>query len=81
MINLILGIITGIAGTLLYFKGTVNAWYIWGLFALGAASLIFSVDVLTGSIKEHEKRAAVMGFLMFGIPGSVLLGLSFVLGF
>ncbi|MBU4315831.1 MAG: hypothetical protein KKF30_01000 [Proteobacteria bacterium] len=81
MINIILGILTGIAGTSLYFKGAATNWYVWVLFILGTASIIFSVDVLAGSIKEHEKRAALMGFLMFGIPGTVLMGLSFVLGF
>ena len=81
MINLIIGIFAGVAGTILYFKGTTLAWYIWALFLLGTVSFIFGMDVLSGSIKEHERRAAVMGFLMFGIPGVVLIGLSFVLGF
>ncbi|MBW2092877.1 MAG: hypothetical protein JRI34_12250 [Deltaproteobacteria bacterium] len=81
MINLILGIITGIAGTLLYFKGSTQTWYVWVLFVLGAGSIIFSFDVLIGSIKEHQQRAAVLGFLMFIIPGAVLMGVSWALGF
>ena len=81
MVNLILGLITGIVGTLLFLKGTTQAWYVWALFILGAASIIFSFDVLIGSIKEHEKRAALLGFLMFVVPGAALMGASLVLGF
>lgn len=81
MVNLILGLLTGIAGTSLFFKGSTQAWYVWVLFVLGAASIIFSFDVLIGSIKEHQRRAALLGFLMFVIPGVVLMGASWVLGF
>jgi hypothetical protein len=81
MVNLFLGLITGIVGTFLFFKGETQAWYVWVLFILGAASIIFSFDVLIGSIKEHEKRAALLGFLMFVVPGAVLMGASLVLGF
>ena len=81
MVNLILGILTGIAGTCLFFKGATQAWYVWVFFVLGAASIIFSFDVLIGSIKEHQQRAAVLGFLMFVVPGAVLTGVSFVLSF
>ncbi len=81
MVNLILGLLTGVAGTCLFFKGSTHAWYVWVLFVLGAAAIIFSFDVLIGSIKEHQKRAALLGFLMFVIPGAVLMGASWVLGF
>ena len=81
MVNLILGLLTGIVGTSLFFKGSSQAWYVWVLFILGAAAIIFSFDVLIGSIKEHEKRAAVLGFLMFVVPGVVLMGVSLILGF
>ena len=81
MTNLILGLLTGIVGTTLFFKGSIQAWYVWVLFILGAASIIFSFDVLIGSIKEHEKRAATLGFLMFVVPGVVLMGASLILGF
>ena len=79
--NLILGLLTGIVGTTLFFKGSSQTWYVWVLFLLGAASVIFSFDVLIGSIKEHEKRAALLGFLMFGVPGAVLMGASLIVGF
>ncbi|MBL7177133.1 MAG: hypothetical protein ISS66_15015 [Desulfobacteraceae bacterium] len=81
MVNLILGLLTGVAGTSLFFKGSTQAWYVWVLFVLGAAAIIFSFDVLIGSIKEHQRRAALLGFLMFVIPGAVLMGASWVLGF
>ena len=81
MVNLILGLLTGVAGTCLFFKGSTQAWYVWVLFVLGAASIIFSFDVLIGSIKEHQRRAALLGFLMFVVPGAVLMGASWVLGF
>jgi len=81
MVNLILGLITGILGACLFFKGSTQTWYVWVLFIFGAASIIFSFDVLLGSIKEHQKRAAILGFLMFVIPGAVLMGASLIFGF
>ena len=81
MVNLILGILTGVLGTCLFFLGASQAWYVWVLFVLGAGSIIFSFDVLIGSIKEHENRAATLGFLMFVVPGVVLMGASLALGF
>ena len=81
MVNLILGLLTGITATCLFFKGSTQAWYVWGLFIIGAASVIFSFDVLIGSIKEHQNRAATLGFLMFVVPGAVLMGASLILGF
>jgi len=51
------------------------------LFIIGAASIVFSFDVLIGSIKEHENRAATLGFLMFLIPGAVLMGASLIMRF
>ena len=80
MINLILGILTGFAAAVLLFKGSTQVWYIWVMFVLGAASIIMSFDVLSGSIKEHENRAATLGFLLFGIPGFLLVAVSMILG-
>ena len=80
MINLILGILTGFASAVLLFKGQTQVWYVWIMFVLGAASIILSFDVLSGSIKEHENRAATLGFLLFGIPGFILVGASLLLG-
>ena len=81
MMNLILGLLNGIVATTIFFKGSSQAWYVWVLFVLGAASIIFSFDVLIGSIKEHQQRAAKLGFVFFAVPGLVLLGASLILGF
>jgi hypothetical protein len=43
--------------------------------------VIFGFDVLLGSIKEHEKRAATLGFFMFAVPGVILIAASLFLGF
>jgi hypothetical protein len=80
MINLILGILTGVTAAILFLKGTTQAWYVWVFFVLGAASIILSFDVLSGSIKEHENRAAILGFLLFSIPGFILVVTSLLLG-
>ncbi len=81
MVNLILGIMIGIFSAVIFFKAPSQAWYVWILFALGAALFAFSFDVLIGSIKEHQQRAARLGFVLFAVPGLVLLGISFLLGF
>lgn len=81
MVNLILGLIAGIIGSVFFFKGETQSWYIWTLLVLGLLSLIFSMDVFLGSLKEHENRAAMLGLLMFGLSGIVMLGVSFFLGF
>jgi hypothetical protein len=81
MINFILGIISGVLGAVIFFKAPSPTWYVWVLFVLGAASFAFSFDVLIGSIKEHQKRAAGLGFVLFALPGLVFLGISFLLGF
>ncbi|MBW1710944.1 MAG: hypothetical protein JRG97_12220 [Deltaproteobacteria bacterium] len=81
MVNLVLGLLTGFAAAWLLLQGSNQTWYVWVLFILGAASTIFSFDVLIGSIKEHEKRAAVLGFLFFVIPGVILVGMSWALVF
>ena len=41
MLNLILGILIGIAGTWLYFQPHPVPWFSWVLFALGAAAIVF----------------------------------------
>ncbi len=81
MVNFILGIIIGILSAVIFFKATSPAWYVWILFVLGAALFAFSFDVLIGSIKEHQQRAARLGFVFFAVPGLILLGISFFLGF
>jgi len=41
MRNLILGILVGIGGACLYFMGDAPAWYVWVLYAIAAASVVF----------------------------------------
>ena len=81
MVNFILGIIIGILSAAIFFKAPSPAWYVWVLFVLGAALFAFSFDVLIGSIKEHQQKAARLGFVFFAVPGLILLGISFLLGF
>ena len=81
MRNLILGILVGIGGSCLYFMGGDTPWYVWVLYAVGAAFIVFSFDVLFGSLEEHEPRAAVLGLGMFLIPGIVFMGIALKLGF
>jgi hypothetical protein len=54
---------------------------VWVLFVLGAALFAFSFDVLIGSIKEHQQKAARLGFVFFALPGLIFLGASLILGF
>ena len=78
MRNLILGILIGVAGTSLWRLKPPAAWYVWAFFALGSALIALGFDVLFGSLKEHEPRAAWLGFGMIGGAGAVLLLLAFV---
>ena len=81
MINLVLGAIIGFLGATLLYKAPSPSWYVWMMFTLGAALFAFSFDVLIGSIREHQRRAAKLGFVIFGVPGLALLGASLFLGF
>jgi len=81
MFNLLLGILIGIMGSLLFFQTLPVPWYAWGLFAMGAAALAFGFDVLIGSYKEHQPRAAWMGLGMFGGLGIAMLAAAWILVF
>ncbi len=81
MVNFTLGIFIGILGAVIFIKAPSPAWYVWILFVLGAGSFAFSFDVLIGSIKEHQQRAARLGFALFAVPGLILLGVALYLGF
>jgi len=81
MVNMLLGLFAGIIGSVFYFKSEAQSWYSWSMLSLGIILLFFSIDVLIGSLKEHENRAAILGLLMFGLPGVLMLGASFFLGF
>ena len=77
MRNLILGILIGIGGLWLAYRETPTGWLTWVLFVAGSALVVFGFDVLFGSLKEHERRAAWLGFSLFGGAGAVLLTIAF----
>ena len=73
MLNLLLGFLIGIAASWLYVQPQPVPWYAGVLFASGAGAVVFGFDVLVGSFKEHQPRAAWMGLGMFGGLGVVLV--------
>ena len=73
MLNLILGILIGIAGSWLVVQPRPVPWFSWVLFTLGAVAVVFAFDVLVGSHREHQRRAAWMGLSMFGGLGVVMI--------
>jgi hypothetical protein len=79
MRNLILGILIGIGGSWLFVSETPVGWLVWLLFAVGSVLVVFGLDVLVGSLKEHEERAAWLGLSMFGGSGAVALAVAFSL--
>ena len=72
MLNLLLGLLIGIAASWLYVQPQPVPRFAWVLFASGAGAVVFGFDVLVGSFKEHQPRAAWMGLGMFGGLGVVL---------
>jgi len=81
MVNLILGILIGAVGSWLLFQPNPIPWYAYCVLALGAAAVVFACDVLVGSLKEHEPRAAWMGLGMFGGLGTALILIGWGLAF
>ena len=80
MRNYILGVLSGLAGALLYSIAPQTAWYFWVLFIGGCLLIAFSFDVFFGSLKEHQPRAARLGLLIFGGSGAALQAAVWVLG-
>ena len=80
MRNYILGVLSGLAGAVLYSTAPQLAWYFWALFVAGCLLIAFSFDVFSGSLKEHQTRAAWLGLILFGGSGAVLQGAVWVLG-
>jgi hypothetical protein len=65
MVNLVLGIFIGLFGTWLFHisKSTKRiTWFAWMLFVVGAVLVVLGLNILTGSIIEHETQAGWMGF-------------------
>jgi len=81
MVNLVLGILIGIAGSWIYNQPQDVPWYAWLLFIFGAAAIVFAFDVWGGSFKEHHTRAAWMGLGIFGFFGVVMILAGWGLGF
>ena len=79
MRNLICGILIGIGGSWLFVRETPVEWFVWLLFAVGSVLVVFGLDVLVGSLKEHEERTAWLGLGMFGGSGVVSLAVAFSL--
>jgi len=79
MRNLTLGILIGIGGSWLFVRETPVGGLVWLLFAVGSVLVVFGLDVLVGSLKEHEERAAWLGLGMFGGMGVVSLAVAFSL--
>ncbi len=76
MLNIILGILIGAAGTILVQNARTKLdvkWFAWLLFIVAATAVLFAFDVLTGSFLEHEYRAAWMGF-----GGSIVLAATMI---
>lgn len=80
MRNLILGILIGVAATTMYYAEQALAWYVWALFAIGAAAVAFGFDILFGSFKEHQRKAGWMGFGMTAGAGAIMLALAWLIG-
>ncbi len=80
MRNYALGVLSGLAGALLYSVAPQTAWYFWALFVGGCLLIAFSFDVFFGSLQEHQSRAAWLGLLIFGGSGAVLQAAVWVLG-
>ena len=80
MRNYILGVLTGVAGAVLYTMAPDLTWYFWGIFVISCALITFSFDVFFGSLQEHQSRAAWMGLGIFGGAGVACQVLVWSLG-
>ena len=79
MRNLLLGILIGMGVLWMAYRETPTGWLVWVLFIAGSALVVFGFDVLFGSFKEHELRAAWLGLGIFGGTGAVLLIIAFAI--
>ena len=75
--NLIFGILIGVVFVSLYNKSKSIErkiqWYVWCLYASGAALILFAFDALFSSYAEYEIQAAWMGLGVFGTLGIILI--------
>ncbi|AAW39230.1 MAG: dehalogenase [Dehalococcoides mccartyi] len=54
-------------------------WYEWLIGAVGLLMLLFTIQNYFGSLAEVEPKAANMFLLVIGLPGIILLALSWQL--
>ncbi|MCF7635231.1 MAG: putative reductive dehalogenase anchoring protein [Dehalococcoides mccartyi] len=54
-------------------------WYEWLIGAVGLLMLLFTIQNYFGSLAEIEPKAANMFLLVIGLPGLILLALSWQL--
>ncbi|WP_324664850.1 dehalogenase [Dehalococcoides mccartyi] len=54
-------------------------WYEWLIGAVGLLMLLFTIQNYLGSLAEIEPKAANMFLLVIGLPGIILLALSWQL--
>ncbi|WP_332445360.1 dehalogenase [Dehalococcoides mccartyi] len=54
-------------------------WYEWLIGAVGLLMLLFTIQNYFGSLAEVEPKAANMFLLVIGLPGLILLALSWQL--
>ncbi|MEQ4489086.1 MAG: dehalogenase [Dehalococcoides mccartyi] len=54
-------------------------WYEWLISILGVALLLFTIQNFFGSLVELENQAAAMFWLITGLPGFILLAVTWQL--
>jgi len=54
-------------------------WYEWLIGAVGLILLLFAIQNLFGSLAEDEITAAYMYLLITGLPGFILMALTWLL--
>ena len=54
-------------------------WYEWLVGALGLILFLFAIQNLFGSLAEEETTAAYMYLLLTGLPGVILMALTWLL--
>ncbi|AGG07022.1 MULTISPECIES: hypothetical protein [Dehalococcoides] len=79
----IIGLIVGalILGLIwLFRKSNFNLnWYEWIIGLIGLALILFTIQNFFGSLAEMESKAAAMFWLVTGLPGLILLAVTWQL--
>lgn len=74
----VLGVLTTVScmGVYKVYKAMTLSWAEWSALVSGILLVLFSLAWGAGSYFEGVPRAASMGFVVFGIPGVLLLLIS-----